>query len=845
LFQNLYLEYKSGDKKNIVVWLWDDEKGLLTFPYNDFDYAYRRDPNGKILALDGKRVTKVKHWDKDDPLIYESDVPRETRVLTDLYLNNDEPSTGHRLVIFDIEVSDKGGYPSIEKAGKEILSIALEDVVTGQEYIFILDKAGKLSDLTHGSIEVIVEHTEEALLSAFLNTWNEINPTIITGWNIDKFDIPYLYRRISAVLSKKEAKRLSPISKVKWSNLQERYRIAGISSLDYLKLYKKFTYQELPNYRLGTVGEFEVDMPKIEYEGTLYELFENDIETAIDYNMTDVRIVSALDKKRKFIELVRGVCSVGHVPYEDYTFSSRWLEGALLTDLHREGKVAPNKDPNSRQLFEELKASRNKGFAGAYVKKPKTGRHEWIYSLDLKSLYPSIVMSLNISPETKVGKVINWDLAEHLTNKLDEYVIEDIHGSQTTVNRERFTDFMENSKFAISSNGILYRTDQPGLLPKVLDRWFDERLRHQKKLQEAVDKGDEEQEEYWSMRQHIQKIFLNSLYGVLGLPVFRFYDVDNALAVTATGQDVIKTSAKFVNGAYNDKLNDNGDYCIYIDTDSLYFSVMPFVHTDSNSPKKLAIETANQMEVALNEFYDRMAKQMFFVSPDKHRFLIKGETIASAGFWIQKKRYALKKVYDLETNQDVDKVIVKGLDVVRSTFPQAFRKFMRQIIRDILDYNSKSIIDEKVLEFRSNMPNMDVPSIARNTAVKNIEKWLLPNQTLTEFMSSTPAHVKAAITYNQLLKELKLNTKHPPIRSGSKIKWVYLKDNPYHIDQVAFIGDTTDAPQIMELIEKYMDYGKIFDTEFSHKLQDFYSALGWGKIPTNVNQNAEKFFAWE
>ena len=249
---------------------------------------------------------------------------------------------------------------------------------------------------------------------------------------------------------------------------------------------------------------------------------------------------------------------------------------------------------------------------------------------------------------------------------------------------------------------------------------------------------------------------------------------------------------------------------------------------------------ARDAESHLNKFYDRMAKQLFFV-PDKHRFVINGETIASAAFWVTKKRYAMKKVYDLKTEMDVDKVGIKGLDVVRSSFPMAFRGFMKEVLIDILDDLPREELDTKILAFYDSLPRIPIPDVARNTAVKNISKYSVTDQRLGEYVLKTPAHVKAAITHNLLLREWNVHLMYTPITNGVKIKWVYLKDNPYKVVSVAFFGDE-DAPQISKLVEEFIDYDMIFEKEFAHKLQDFYRALNWGRIPTQVNQKAQEFF---
>jgi len=843
LFQNIFIEHTEG--RNFQVHLWDDGVGYSCFPYNDFDYAYKIDKNGSTKSLHGKMVKKVGRWRKDDANILESDLPKETRVLTDLYLESDDASTGHTVLLLDIEVESKSGFPNVATADKEITSIALKDKTTEEEYVFILDSDGQLDDYKTDvdGLTIYNCHTEEELLSDFLDTWEEINPTIITGWNIDHFDVPYLLKRITNVLGDDEALRLSSVRLIHWSDRKNQYRIAGVSALDYLDLYRKFTYTEQPNYRLDTIGKTEVGLGKVEFEGTLDDLFENDIETFVEYNLRDIHIVDKLDNKMKLIELVRGICTVGHVPYEAYGHSSRWLEGALITDLHRKGIIAPNKAAGMQEKMEALDGG-EAGFVGAYVKAPQVGLHEWVFSLDLQSLYPSLIMSLNISPETKAGKVSNWDVELHLQGKIEEYIVEDIDGHRVNVNRERFVQFMTDGVFTLSSNGILYRTDKVGLLAEILDKWFKERVEYKDNMKEAAQSGNKEQEAYWNMRQHIQKIFLNSLYGVLGLPVFRFYDLDNALAVTASGQDVIKTSAKYVNQKYNTKTNTDKDYCIYIDTDSVYFSSVPwFGKLEADEAKKTTIELARQMESELNTFYGVMAQRMFFIQ-GKHRFVIKGETVASSGFWVNKKRYAMRKVYDLETDQDVNKVTVKGLDVVRSSFPAAFRKFMKEILGDILDHIPRDTLDAKILHFKDILPTMPIPDVARNTAVKDVSKWSTADQILGSYQSGAPAHVKSAINYNMLLRHLGIHTRYRPITNGAKIKWVYLKDNPFKIEAIAFNGDDTDPPEVAKLVKNYIDYDKLFQKEFAHKLQDFYAALNWGRIPTEVNQKASEFFSF-
>lgn len=842
MYQNIYIE-RGEQWGQDTVHLWDDQFGYKTIPYNKFDYAYKPDRNGSYISMTGVRLGKVKRYKRDDPTLFESDLPQETRVLTDLYLNEDNVSDGHKVMFFDIEVSMENGIPNIENPNNEITSIAYYDSSTKQYSVLVLDTQGQYETRKTDEVETTFYKTEIDLLYAFLDQYEAIGPTIITGWNSDYFDVPYLYNRIKQQCGENTAGRLSPIGKLRYSQFKNKWTIAGVSSLDYLDLYKKFTYTQQPTYRLDAIGRIEVGMGKIQYDGSLDKLFREDLNKFIEYNLQDVRIIVEMDKKLKLIELVRGICHLGHVPYEDYSFSSKFLEGTIVTYLHRKGIIVTNKPVGGRELMNERMENDQEGFAGAFVKEPTPGLYDWVYSLDLQSLYPSIIMSLNISPETKIGFVTNWNVTDHISGRMEEYIIKGTIGDdEVTLPRDKFIKYMNNEKLLISSNGVLYSTVHTGIIPEVLDQWFKERVEYKNMMKKYKNEGNAEMAEFYDRRQHIQKIFLNSLYGVLGLPIFRFFDLDNALAVTASGQEVIKKSADFVNALYNHQLSDTEDYCVYIDTDSLYFSAMPLFKNSSKNyaQKEFTIKLARGVEKKLNEYYDTMANELFFCQ--SHRLYIKGESVAQTAVWIAKKRYVMNVVYDLESGLDVEnKTKVKGLDVVRSSFPPAFRNFMNEIMRDILNKVPKNEIDEKVLKFRKGMSNMHYLEIARNTAVKNISEYDTHTGILNDFAKKTPAHVKAALSYNALLKHFKIENKYEKITDGAKVKWVYLIENPYKLEALAMTG-YNDPPQIVDIITNYIDYKALFKNELQKKIEDFYNALKWGNIPTKVNQNIYKFF---
>lgn len=876
MYQNIFIT-PYADGKPSIVHVWDDKLGLQRYPISKFKYAYRPDTNGQYTSIYDTKFSKVTRFDFDEAGLYESDVSRETRVLTDLYPNEDDPSTGHRIAFFDIEVSSDGGFATTEAADKPVTAIGHYDSVEQVYYCFILDPDKRIESMErvkNGQKEVIIScETEIELLEMYLALYKANYPTILTGWNIDGYDVPYLYNRLNRVLGRNAADSLSPIGVVIFNEHREKFQIAGVSTIDYLPMYKKYTYVERENYQLNTVGLAELNRGKIQYEGTLDQLYENDVDTFIEYNIEDVKIVVELERKLKMIELIRFICHLGHVQYEDYGYSSKFIEGTILTYIHRKGLIAPNKPVGGREAFEAKMASNEDDFEGAFVKPPMPGLYEWIYSLDLTSLYPSVIMSLNISPETKVGRIPNWNPELYIGKKVERYTV--IEGNVTLkFTADELTEYLEQNEYTISSNGILYRTDKQGIIPEILSLWFQKRKEYKKLMFEHNSRGETELGDYYDRRQHVQKILLNSIYGVLGLSIFRFYDLDNAAAVTTSGQDIIRSTSKYINGKYKKFgvppkdpqalrtyeavmrkdyrqppvpedvikycLNPE-DHCAYIDTDSVYFSSLPLM---SNVPEEdrlqYTIDWATQMEGELNKFYDVVAKRFF--NCDTHRLSIKGEAISRTALWLRKKRYALKKVYDLEEGAPVDKMTIKGLDIVRSSFPQAYKVLMKGILKDILDGKLKEYVDGLVLQFKSAMISMDYKAIARNTSVKDIAKYDMPTwSSMQEFTKGTPAHVKAAITYNRVLEKLGKSSQFRPIRNGDKVKWVYLTRNAMGIDTIAF-KTYDDPPEILELVKKHIDYDALFEHELENKLLKFYTALGWGDLPIETNPLASDFF---
>ena len=838
MYQNAYYQRQKN-----LIHIWDDVKGYFTMPYTR--YAYERAERGEYKSIYGDRLTKIYKFSKDDPELFESDVAETTRALVDLYSDSDEPSTGHVVLTYDIECEMESGLPNPEEAKNALTSIALHDSATNQYWVLVMDVTGKMVEKTTDKAIVIPFTDERDMLMKYLELYEMINPSIVTGWNIDYFDTPMLYNRIKRLLGERQANRLSPIGECFWSPYRKRFFMAGVSYLDYIELYKKYNYGELPNYRLDTVAQIELGRGKIEYQGNLDQLFRDDIDKFIEYNLVDVELVVEFDKKLDFIDLCRGIAHAGHVPYEDFVYSSKYLEGALLTYLRRKNLVAPNKPADRKERMQEIADNNQEKFIGAYVKDPIVGKYDWVYDLDLTSLYPSIIMTLNISPETKIAKIQDWDAQKFLKGEVDTYYIGD-----DTITCDNLKKYLEQSKYSVASNGVLYRTDVVGCIPGILDIWFQQRVEFKNEMKKYGKAGDKEKYAYYAKRQLVQKILLNSLYGVLGLPAFRFYDVDNATAVTTTGQTVIKSTADMGNIKYNKELGTPDlDSNIYIDTDSVFFSAVPLLDKripnwkddDQDTIAGYVNEIAEEMQDYLNNFYDMLSVKVLNVDKDKHRLEIKKEYVAKAGLWVAKKRYAQWIISD--NGVPVDKLDVKGLDVKRSSFPKAFQECMATVLIDILRGKSEDEISDYVLDFKKKMSSMNFVDIAKNSAVKNLTKYLPKGKRqLFTWATGTPAHVKAAIAYNDCLTHFNAPFKYEPMKNGDKIKWVYLKTNPLGLDAVAFTGHS-DPSEIEDLINTYIDHNRLFERELKNKLQDFFDSIGWGDV-ISEQRTAEKFFSF-
>ena len=826
------------DKPNGIMHVWDDELGHQKFAFKP--YGYLPNNNGQYQTLDGVRLEKVSGNHRDNAKAYESDLNEEVRTLIDLYYEDDTVSKGHRDFYFDIETAkDENGYSTIEDVRTSITSIAYYDKTGNDRRVLILDERNRIKDSTIQGDGYVLEifRSEKDLLTRFINAFAEIQPTVITGWNTDGYDIPYLLGRCKKILGRQSINKLSPAGIVTQNPKSKKWKIFGVSSLDYIKLYKNFTYSELPNYRLDTVAKTELGRGKVEYDGDLDDLFERDIHKFAYYNMTDVDLVYELDEKLQLINLARTICHKGHVPYEDVYYASKYLDGAAIVDLKRNGFVAPNKQ------FRFIEEDHQDALAGAYVMPPIPGLYKWIYDLDLTSLYPSIIMTLNISPETKIGVVNGWDETCLLNS---DPIPANINGNSIT----DIKGWLKQHKYTIASNGAVYTTSRKGFLPAILEKWFDERVVFKNKRDE-YEVGSEDYKFYDAL-QLTQKVLLNSFYGVLGLKTFRFHDLDNAGAITATGQRVIKFSAKVINNYYEKEtgkdhfINANGnkaEFSFYTDTDSTFVSSLPLIEKrypdfDENNEQFMIEKTneiASEIQNHVNAMYDQYAA--VFLNTTDHRFQIKQEYVAKSGLWIAKKRYSQWVIF--KEGKPTDKLDIKGMDVVRSSFPVDFKKIMKETLWYILKEKDKTATSDLIFNFKESIQNSEILNVMKNTGVKEISKYIKGRKTFSGYPKGTPVHVKSSINFNDMLSRLKSDA--IDIKNGDKIKWAYLRNNPMGFQTMALRG-YDDPREIVNFVEEYIDRQRMFESDLQGKLDDFYAAMNWGKLPENNTVN--KFFSF-
>ena len=881
---------RQRDRIHIVERI-DGERRYQEFPAN---YVfYYDDPKGKYRTIYGTPVTRFstrqgKEFQKEMRLqsgkrLWESDIKPVFRCLEENYLGAEPPKL--QTAFFDIEVDfdPERGFSRPEDPFNAITAISV--------YLNWLDKLVTLvippKSMSWATAEEICsKHSdcflferEEDLLKTFLDLIDDAD--ILSGWNSEGFDIPYTVGRITRVLSKDDTRRLCLWGQFPKQREFERFGATNITfdligrvHLDYMQLYRKYTYEERHSYSLDAIGEYELEERKTAYEGTLDQLYNRDFDTFIEYNRQDTRLLAKLDKKLRFLDLANTIAHDNTVLLQTTMGAVATTEQAIINEAHSQGLVVPNR--KGREEDGETQA------AGAYVAYPKTGMHEWIGAIDINSLYPSAIRALNMGPETIVGQLRPIMTDKYIQDKMAagssfaaaweglfgcleyEAVMKGDAGVELTLDWEQdgTSDilsaadawrlvFDSNKPWVLSANGTIFTTERKGIVPGLLERWYAERKQMQAKLKECIAEGKDSEIEYWDKRQLVKKINLNSLYGAILNPGCRFFDKRIGQSTTLCGRAIAKHMDSFVNEAITGEYDHVGKAVIYGDTDSVYFSAWPAIKDDVAAGrmewnKDICIQVYDNIADQVNESFPAFMERAFHC-PRANGAIIKGgrEIVAKSGIFIKKKRYAVL-IYDKEgKRKDIKgkpgEVKAMGLDLKRSDTPKIVQDFLSSILLDVLTGSERDHIIERVREFKYEF--QDRPAWEKGTPkrVNNLTKYSKEESRLGK--ANMPGHVRAAMNWNNL-RRMHGDNYSTNIMDGMKVIVCKLKDNPLGYTSVAYPTDETHIPawfKDLPFDDSLMEAGIV-----DQKVENLLGVLEWQITEnTDINSTFNTLFSFD
>ena len=724
-----------------------------------------------------------------------------------------------RLLTVDIETRSENGFPDVETADQEILLISVQDYNTKEITTWGVGSFKNRQE----NVRYIQFNNEHDLLSSFIQWWMDNTPDVVTGWNIQLFDMPYITKRIDRLLGEKLARRLSPWGLVSEKEVyikgrrQVYYDIGGITQLDYLDLYKKFTYKAQESYRLDYIAEVELGQKKLDHSefDTFKDFYTNGWQKFVEYNIKDVELVDRLEDKMKLIELALTMAYDAKVNYNDVFYQVRMWDTIIYNYLKKKGIVIPQKEQSDK----------SDKYAGAYVKEPIAGRYDWVVSFDLNSLYPHLIMQYNISPETIRE-------TRHPEANVDRILNEEI-------------DFQLYKDSAVCANGAQYRKDKRGFLPELMEKMYNERVIFKKRMIDAKKKYEktptvalEKEIARCNNIQMAKKISLNSAYGAIGNQYFRYYKLANAEAITLSGQVSIRWIENKMNNYLNKILKtEDADYVIASDTDSIYLNLGPLVDVIYKDREKNAEGIVSFLDKICEEkfepFIDESYKELAeYLNAYDQKMFMKRENIADRGIWTAKKRYILN-VWDSEgVRYEQPKLKVMGIESVKSSTPSSCRNMLKDAFKIMMSGTEDDVIDY-IDGCRQKFRTLPPEEISFPRSVSDVQKY---KSHADIYIKGTPIHVRGALLFNHYVKEKKLTNKYSLIQNGEKIKFCYLKKpNIIHENVLSFIQDYP-----VELgLDKYIDYDLQFNKAFLEPLKIILDAIGWSVEKT---ANLESFF---
>jgi DNA polymerase elongation subunit (family B) len=727
-----------------------------------------------------------------------------------------------KVTTIDIEVASENGFPDVESAAEEVLLITVQDYSSKQIHTWGKGPfQNKQKNVNYHSFS-----SEYDLLTDFINWWmiESNTPEVVTGWNSKLYDIPYLVRRIDRVLGEKLMKRISP-----WGLVTETetyisgrrhlcYDIGGISQLDYLDLYKKFTYKAQESYRLDYIAEVELKQKKLDHSefDTFKDFYTKGWQKFVEYNIKDVELVDRLEDKMKLIELALTMAYDAKANYEDVFSQVRMWDTIIYNYLKKRNIVIPPKE----------RSDKDTKYEGAYVKEPIPGMYDWVVSFDLNSLYPHLIMQYNISPETLVEE-------KHPSVNVDKIL-------NQTINFEMYKDY------AVCANGAMYRKDVRGFLPELMEKIYNERVIFKKKMlaaeQEYEKTKNKELVKEIARCNNIQmarKIQLNSAYGAIGNQYFRYFKLANAEAITLSGQVSINWIMNKVNAYLNKILKSTDvDYVIASDTDSLYVNMGPLVESVYKGRKKTTQSVVSFLDKVCQVEFEKYIESSYqelaeYVNAYEQKMIMKRECIAERGIWTAKKRYILS-VWDSEgVRYEESKLKIKGIEAIKSSTPAPCRKMLKESFNILMSGTEDDMIkfiDQCREEFKSLPPEQ----IAFPRTASDVRKY---HSSSNIYAPKTPIQVRGALLFNHYIKQKNLTNKYSLINNGEKVKFLFLKKpNIIRENVISFIQQ---FPTELGL-DKYIDYELQFEKAFLDPLKTILNIIGWKEEKT---VNLESFFS--
>jgi DNA polymerase elongation subunit (family B) len=749
----------------------------------------------------------------------------EQQFLIEMYKdqNNQPEFSKHPLKIFllDIEVDTTvdSAFPTPEKAAVPINLITVYDTLTKMTHTWGLQQRYT------PTIPNCIYHyckDEQDLIIQFVDFWKSDYPDIASGWNSQNFDFPYIINRFMRIFGDDFIRQLSPTGNVRgrkvFTDMGKEvtiWSIQGVSLLDYMDLYKTFSPGEKESFSLNFISELELGEGKIAYNAvSLGELAASDWKTFVDYNIQDVHLLVKLEEKLKFLEIARMLAYKGCTNFEAALGKVAIVTGAVAIQASKQGYVIPT-FPNNME---------RESYEGGYVRDPEKGLQKAVVSFDVNSLYPNTIITLNISPETKVGKVISGDL-ENFTGDI---TIRLINGKTHTLAAEKFKTFLVKEQMSLSKAGVLYSQKTKGVIPNLIDEIYSVRVRTKqelsvlKKAKNKKDKAHQLKITYFDTLQYTLKILLNSIYGTFANKHSSLMDIDHATSITVTGQNVSKAGGHIIDDFVKAKYGVAQSITKYGDTDSLYVSIQPILDklqipllVDGEVNSKVH-EIVDELDKHVNvNILEWAKKDLFSVDP---RYVFKREVIADVGIFLQKKRYILH-VLD-EEGVATDKFKYTGIELARSTTPKKVKKFIEDIIKTALLSQNFKQTNEVYRKSYNDFQQLNPNDVAARTSINNLEKYS-EGASLYKFQNKTPSHVKGAIAYNILIKELKVDDKYESIQAGQKVKKLYCAKNKYGLDAITYVSE---LPQEFNI---KIDWDKMFSKLVTQPTERLYEAIGW------------------